>query len=121
MPDPQKLTGIEKLLSVMAALRDSEKGCPWDVAQDFATITKYTLEEVYEVVEAIERQDMPGLKEELGDLLFQIVFYAQMGAEKNLFSFDEIARATAQKMIDRHPHVFEGKKLEDDKALMKMW
>lgn len=115
------LAGTEKLLAVMARLRDTEKGCPWDVAQDFATITKYTLEEVYEVVEAIERQDMAGLKEELGDLLFQIVFYAQIGADKKLFSFDEIAGDAADKMIERHPHVFEGKKLGDHAALMKMW
>ncbi|MDX1922504.1 MAG: nucleoside triphosphate pyrophosphohydrolase [Alphaproteobacteria bacterium] len=115
------LKGTEKLLAVMARLRDTEKGCPWDVAQDFATITKYTLEEVYEVVEAIERQDMTALKEELGDLLFQIVFYAQIGTDKKLFSFDEIADAAAEKMIERHPHVFEDKKLEDHAALMKMW
>ncbi len=115
------LKGTEKLLAVMARLRDTEKGCPWDVAQDFATITKYTLEEVYEVVEAIERQDMAALKEELGDLLFQIVFYAQIGTDKKLFSFDEIADAAAEKMIERHPHVFEDKKLDDHAALMKMW
>jgi ATP diphosphatase len=115
------LTGIAKLLAVMTRLRDPEKGCPWDVAQDFATITKYTLEEVYEVVEAIERQDFSSLKEELGDLLFQIVFYAQIARDKNLFSFDDIAAATADKMVTRHPHVFEGMKLEDAEALMKMW
>lgn len=115
------LKGIEKLLAVMARLRDTEKGCPWDVAQDFATITKYTLEEVYEVVEAIERQDMAAVKEELGDLLFQIVFYAQMGKDKGLFDFQEIAQKTADKMVARHPHVFEDKKLEDTEALMKMW
>jgi ATP diphosphatase len=119
--DLKNLTGIQKLLAVMARLRDTEKGCAWDVAQDFATITKYTLEEVYEVVEAIERQDMPALKEELGDLLFQIVFYAQMASEKKLFDFNEVAQTTADKMITRHPHVFEGKKLEDTEALMKMW
>jgi ATP diphosphatase len=116
-----QLTGIAKLLAVMARLRDTKEGCPWDVAQDFATITKYTLEEVYEVVEAIERQDMPALKEELGDLLFQIVFYAQMAGEKRLFDFNEIAQTTADKMIERHPHVFNAVKLEDSEALMKMW
>lgn len=117
----ENLKGIEKLLAVMARLRDSDKGCPWDIAQDFATITKYTLEEVYEVVEAIERQDMAAVKEELGDLLFQIVFYAQMGKDKGLFDFQKVAEDTANKMIARHPHVFEGKKLEDTEALMKMW
>ena len=116
-----ELTGIAKLLAVMARLRDTENGCPWDVAQDFATITKYTLEEVYEVVEAIERQDMVSLREELGDLLFQIVFYAQIGKDKSLFTFEEIAQDTADKMIERHPHVFADKKLENHDALMKMW
>ncbi|NDE91352.1 MAG: nucleoside triphosphate pyrophosphohydrolase, partial [Alphaproteobacteria bacterium] len=118
---PNTLNGIEKLLAVMAALRDTKTGCPWDAAQDFATITKYTLEEVYEVVEAIERQDMDSLKEELGDLLFQIVFYAQIGSDKKLFSFNEIAQLTADKMIERHPHVFLDKQLDDHDALMKMW
>jgi ATP diphosphatase len=115
------LKGIEKLLAVMARLRDPEKGCSWDVAQDFATITKYTLEEVYEVVEAIETQDMPAIREELGDLLFQIVFYAQIGADKKLFSFEDVAENTANKMIERHPHVFGDKKLADAQALTKMW
>lgn len=115
------MQGIEKLLKTMAQLRDPEKGCAWDVEQTYATITKYTLEEVYEVVEAIERQDIAGLKEELGDLLFQIVFYAQIAADKGHFSFDEIAQNTADKMIERHPHVFAGKKLADTEALMKMW
>jgi ATP diphosphatase len=119
--DLNKLTGITKLLAVMSRLRDTKEGCPWDVAQSFATITKYTLEEVYEVVEAIERQDMPSLREELGDLLFQIVFYAQMASEKRLFDFNEVAQSTADKMIERHPHVFDGMKLEDSEALMKMW
>lgn len=116
-----ELKGITKLLAVMAQLRDTKNGCPWDVAQDFATITKYTLEEVYEVVEAIERQDIPAIREELGDLLFQIVFYAQIGKDKSLFTFEDIAQSIADKMIERHPHVFAGKKLEDTSALMKMW
>lgn len=115
------LAGVNKLLSVMARLRAPEGGCPWDVEQSYATITKYTLEEVYEVVEAIETQDIPALREELGDLLFQIVFYSQIGAEKGHFTFDEIAAHTAEKMITRHPHVFAGKSLADTEALMKMW
>jgi ATP diphosphatase len=119
--DLKSLTGIQKLLAVMARLRDAKQGCPWDVAQSFATITKYTLEEVYEVVEAIEKQDMKGLREELGDLLFQIVFYSQMASEKALFDFNGVAQDTADKMISRHPHVFEGMKLEDAEALTKMW
>lgn len=115
------LSGIDKLLAVMARLRDPQKGCPWDVAQDFATITKYTLEEVYEVVEAIERQDMNAVREELGDLLFQIVFYAQVARDKSLFDFQQLAQDTADKMIARHPHVFGDTSLEDTDALMKMW
>ncbi len=115
------LKGIQNLLAVMARLREPEHGCPWDTAQDFATLTRYTLEEVYEVVEAIERQDMASLKEELGDVLFQIVFYAQIGSDKKLFTFDDIAQAAADKMIERHPHVFEDKKLADHAALMTMW
>jgi MazG family protein len=115
------LKGIEKLLAVMAQLRDKDKGCPWDVAQDFATITKYTLEEVYEVVDAIEKQDMKAVREELGDLLFQIVFYAQLGKDKGHFDFNQLAQETADKMITRHPHVFGDKTLEDTDALMKMW
>jgi ATP diphosphatase len=115
------LTGINKLLAVMAALRDPARGCPWDVAQDYATITKYTLEEVYEVVEAIERQDLNAMREELGDLLFQIVFYAQVATDKGHFDFNGIAQETADKMIERHPHVFSDKTLADTDALMKMW
>ncbi len=120
-PDLKEKTGINKLLEVMAALRDPKTGCMWDVAQRFATITKYTLEEVYEVVDAIERQDMESVREELGDLLFQIVFYAQMAREQGLFDFNELAEAAAGKMIGRHPHVFSGMKLEDVEALMKAW
>lgn len=121
MDDLNELTGIQKLLAVMAALRDPDKGCPWDVAQDYATITKYTLEEVYEVVEAIERQDVNAIREELGDLLFQIVFYAQVAKDKGHFDFNKVAQDTADKMIERHPHVFADKTLSDTDALMKMW
>lgn len=119
--DLNTLTGIEKLLAVMARLRDPAKGCAWDVAQDYATITKYTLEEVYEVVEAIERQDIKSLREELGDLLFQIVFYAQVARDKGHFDFNKVAQETADKMVERHPHVFGDKTLADTDALMKMW
>ena len=101
--DASKITA---LLDVMARLRDPENGCPWDLEQDFATIAPYTIEEAYEVADAIERKDMAGLKEELGDLLFQSVFHAQMAKEKGLFSFGDVAEAIANKMIRRHPHVF---------------
>lgn len=98
--------GLHKLLEVMARLRDPQHGCPWDLEQDFKSIAKYTIEETYEVVDAIEREDFAALKEELGDLLLQIVFYAQMADEKKYFNFHDIAEAIADKMVARHPHVF---------------
>ncbi len=97
---------IDALLEVMARLRSPEGGCPWDLEQDFRTIAPYTVEEAYEVADAIERGDMQGLKEELGDLLFQAVFHAQMAKEEGLFDFGDVAQSIADKMIRRHPHVF---------------
>lgn len=98
--------GIEQLLEIMRRLRDPEGGCPWDIEQDFATISPYTIEEAYEVDDAIARGDMQDLKSELGDLLFQSVFQAQIAQDKGLFSFHDVAESIATKMIDRHPHVF---------------
>lgn len=100
------MTSIEKLLEVMRALRDPEGGCPWDMEQDFSTIAPYTIEEAYEVADAIEREDFDELRSELGDLLFQVVFYAQMAGEKGYFDFDDVAGGITEKMIRRHPHVF---------------
>jgi ATP diphosphatase len=97
---------IDKLLEVMKSLRDPQNGCPWDIDQDFSTIAPYTIEEAYEVADAIEREHFDDLRSELGDLLFQVVFYAQMAAEKGYFDFDEVARGITDKMIRRHPHVF---------------
>lgn len=97
---------IEELLEVMAALRDPERGCPWDRAQTFASIAPFTLEEVYELVDALERGDFSHLKEELGDLLFQVVFYAQIASEQSLFGFEDITRTLVDKLRRRHPHVF---------------
>ena len=97
---------IDQLLDVMRKLRDPQTGCPWDVKQTFKSIAPYTLEEASEVVEAIEADDHVHVCEELGDLLLQIVFHAQMAEEKGLFTFDDIARVEAEKMIERHPHVF---------------
>ncbi|MBT6274882.1 MAG: nucleoside triphosphate pyrophosphohydrolase, partial [Chromatiales bacterium] len=94
------------LLEVMARLRNPVDGCPWDLEQDFETIIPYTIEEAYEVAQAITTQDMPGLVDELGDLLFQIVFYAQLGRERRLFNFADVAQSITNKMIRRHPHVF---------------
>lgn len=90
----------------MRRLRDKDGGCPWDVEQDFATIAPYTIEEAYEVADAIERQDMDGLRDELGDLLFQVVFHAQMAQEAGHFEFDDVVGGISDKMIRRHPHVF---------------
>ena len=100
------MSDIEKLLEVMSALRDPETGCPWDIEQDFSTIAPYTIEEAYEVADAIEREDYDELRSELGDLLFQVVFYAQMAAEKGYFDFNDVANGISDKMIRRHPHVF---------------
>ena len=97
---------MHRLLEIMAQLRDARNGCPWDIEQNFESILPHTLEEAYEVADAIERRDMQALKEELGDLLFQIVFYAQMGKEAGHFDFHSITEAIADKMVERHPHVF---------------
>lgn len=97
---------VEELLEIMKALRDPETGCPWDVRQDFKSIARYTLEEAYEVVEAIELDDMDELRDELGDLLLQVVFHAQMASEQQLFGFCDVVRSICDKMISRHPHVF---------------
>jgi nucleoside triphosphate diphosphatase len=103
---------IDRLLGVMAALRNPEGGCPWDIEQNFTTIAPYTIEEAYEVADAIERGDMASLKEELGDLLFQVVFHAQMAKEMGHFNFDDVTRTLSDKMIARHPHVFGEKVVE---------
>jgi len=98
--------GIDRLIEIMARLRDPETGCPWDVEQSFATIAPYTIEEAYEVADAIEREAWGELKGELGDLLFQSVFHARMAEERGLFSFHDVANQMADKMVARHPHVF---------------
>ena len=98
--------GMPRLLEIMRRLRDPETGCPWDIEQDFGTIAPYTIEEAYEVADAIEREAWDELKGELGDLLFQSVFHAQMASEAGLFTFDEVADTMSDKMLARHPHVF---------------
>jgi len=97
---------LSRLLAIMARLRDPVGGCPWDLEQSFATIAPYTVEEAYEVADAIERGDLKDLKEELGDLLFQVVFHARMAQEAGAFNFDDVAAAIVDKMLRRHPHVF---------------
>jgi ATP diphosphatase len=98
--------GMARLLEVMRALRDPEQGCSWDIEQDFASIAPYTIEEAYEVADAIERQDWSELKNELGDLLLQTVYHTQIASEAALFTFDDVANAISDKMVARHPHVF---------------
>jgi len=102
--DERKTVG--DLIGVMAALRAPETGCPWDIAQTFATIAPYTIEEAYEVADAIGRSDMADLKEELGDLLLQVVYHARMAEEQGAFDFGDVADGVTRKMIRRHPHVF---------------
>jgi tetrapyrrole methylase family protein/MazG family protein/ATP diphosphatase len=103
---PAELRPIDRLLAIMARLRDPGDGCPWDLEQSFATVAPYTVEEAYEVADAIERGDLADLRDELGDLLLQVVFHARMAEEKGVFSFDDVASAINDKMIRRHPHVF---------------
>ncbi|ENY73724.1 MazG protein [Aeromonas diversa CDC 2478-85] len=112
---------LADLLAIMARLRDPEQGCPWDRQQSFATIVPYTLEEAYEVADAIETQDWQGLQGELGDLLFQVIFYAQMGKEQALFDFDAIVDTVCEKLIRRHPHVFSDAHLGDELAVKANW
>jgi nucleoside triphosphate diphosphatase len=97
---------LSDLLAIMARLRDPERGCPWDVKQDFSTIAPYTVEEAYEVADAIDRRDWHDLRDELGDLLLQVVFHAQMAKEQGLFDFEDVAHTISDKMLRRHPHVF---------------
>ena len=97
---------LPDLLAVMAALRTPGTGCPWDLEQTFATIAPYTIEEAYEVADAIAHDDIAGLKDELGDLLLQVVYHARMAQEQDAFAFDDVVDAIARKMIRRHPHVF---------------
>ncbi|GAB2788716.1 nucleoside triphosphate pyrophosphohydrolase [Dyella kyungheensis] len=109
------------LLAIMARLRDPQNGCPWDVQQDFSTIAPYTIEEAYEVADAIDRQDWPDLRDELGDLLLQVVFHAQMAKEAGLFEFADVAHAISDKMIRRHPHVFGNESYDDLDAQKQAW
>ncbi len=112
---------LERLLEIMVLLRDSERGCPWDREQDFSTIAPYTIEEAYEVADAIARGDMEALKDELGDLLFQVVFHARMAEERSLFAFEDVAAAIADKMERRHPHVFGSVQIDSVAAQDEAW
>ena len=112
---------IEQLLSIMAKLRDPKDGCPWDIKQSFDSIVPYTLEEAYEVADAIEKQNWLDVKEELGDLLFQVVFYSQMAKEQNLFDFDEVVAGICEKLTRRHPHVFADKQFASEAEVKANW
>ncbi|MGB8819324.1 MAG: nucleoside triphosphate pyrophosphohydrolase [Rhizobiaceae bacterium] len=112
---------ISRLLEIMAALRDPQTGCPWDVVQTFETIAPYTLEEAYEVADAIERKDMADLADELGDLLLQVVFHARMAEELGHFSFGDVVQAITEKMIRRHPHVFGDEEARSAGIAKGMW
>ena len=119
--DAEFTSPIEKLKWVMECLRDPENGCPWDREQDFKSIMPYTIEEAYEVADAIERADMDELKGELGDLLLQVIYHAQMGQEEQLFSFDDIAQGVADKIISRHPHVFGDTEADNSADVAEIW
>jgi MazG family protein len=112
---------MQKLLEIMAQLRDPQNGCPWDLEQDFRSIAPYTIEEAYEVADAIDRADLADLKDELGDLLLQVVFHAQMAREQNAFDFSEVVASISAKMVRRHPHVFGDEPVTDAQAQREAW
>ena len=114
-------SGIDQLLEIMARLRDPQSGCPWDVAQTFATIAPYTIEEAYEVADAIDRNDMADLRDELGDLLLQVVFHARMAQEQGAFAFGDVVQAISEKMTRRHPHVFADATVGNAQAQTQAW
>ena len=115
------MDALERLVEIMARLRDPEGGCPWDLEQDFASIAPYTIEEAYEVAEAIDRGDFEGLRQELGDLLLQVVFHAQMAREAGRFGLPEVAEAICEKLVRRHPHVFGDAVVADAEAQTRAW
>ncbi|MDE2156376.1 MAG: nucleoside triphosphate pyrophosphohydrolase [Xanthomonadaceae bacterium] len=120
MSDPDRYN-LDDLLAIMARLRDPERGCPWDVQQDFASIAPYTIEEAYEVADAIDRGDFDDLRDELGDLLLQVVFHARMAEEAGRFDFADVVHAISSKMRRRHPHVFDGVRYADAAVQRQAW
>ena len=112
---------MQQLIEIMQRLRDPENGCPWDVEQSFSTIAPFTIEEAYEVADAIERGEMADLKDELGDLLFQVVFHAQMAKEQGSFDFEDVHQAICDKMLRRHPHVFADLEIKDAAHQKQVW
>ncbi|MGB1540087.1 MAG: nucleoside triphosphate pyrophosphohydrolase, partial [Rickettsiales bacterium] len=117
----KNISAINELLEIMARLRNPDGGCPWDVEQNFQSIASCTLEEAYEVVDAIMENDMSALREELGDLLLQVVFHSQMAKEKGLFDFNDVAHAISEKLVRRHPHVFGDETIETAEAQTAAW
>lgn len=115
------LKNTQALLALMEKLRDPETGCPWDVKQDFSSLIPYTIEEAYEVVDAIERKDYVDLRSELGDLLLQVVFHARIAEEQQLFDFEQVAGAISEKLLVRHPHVFAGQVFANDAERQQAW
>jgi MazG family protein len=112
---------MEQLLDIMRLLRDPQRGCPWDLEQNYQTIVPHTLEEAYEVADSIEKGDLDALQGELGDLLFQVVFYAQLATEEGRFGFKEVVQSINQKLIRRHPHVFADVEVEDARSQTRLW
>ncbi|GAM67336.1 nucleoside triphosphate pyrophosphohydrolase mazG [Vibrio sp. JCM 19236] len=112
-------TPIQQLLDIMTRLRDPKDGCPWDLKQSFDTIVPHTIEETYEVVDAIHNQDWSNLKEELGDLLFQVIFYSQLAKEEGLFDFQEVVEQVNEKLIRRHPHVFSEQEFDSEQQILR--
>lgn len=117
----QEHYSLEDLLAIMAALRDPEHGCPWDLKQDFSSIVPHTLEEAYEVADTIAREAWHELPGELGDLLFQVVFYARLGEERSSFNFHDVVQAISTKLVSRHPHVFGDVRFDDEAAIKANW
>jgi nucleoside triphosphate diphosphatase len=120
-PDMQPSRDISRLIEIMTALRDPQTGCPWDIEQDFASIAPYTIEEAYEVSDAIERGDLADLRDELGDLLLQVVFHSRIAEEQGAFAFGDVVEAITKKMIRRHPHVFGPDAVRGAKLAKGMW
>lgn len=119
---PDKATAdLTALTSIMARLRDPDDGCPWDITQNFKSIAPYTIEEAYEVADAIERDDMDALKDELGDLLLQVVFHSQMASENNIFDLQDVIESICDKMTRRHPHIFSNVDAENAATVMQNW
>ncbi len=115
------MKNTRRLVEIMARLRDPDNGCPWDQQQDFASLIPYTLEEAYEVADAVERKDYIDLRDELGDLLLQVAFHARLAEERTLFDFEGVAGAICDKLIRRHPHVFAGMAFDSDEARLHFW